>query len=76
MLLQLVPRCRPPYVETARAIQPSRVLGIAAATNIVIVIAVAQTYGPGGSFTISCSSRIAATPQDCLNVVVEASECT
>ena len=34
------------------------------------------TYGPGGSFTISCASRIAATPRECLDVVVRASECT
>ncbi|KAL2198546.1 hypothetical protein P885DRAFT_33320 [Corynascus similis CBS 632.67] len=32
------------------------------------------TYGSGGSFTISCSSLIAATPTECLDVVVAASE--
>ncbi|KAK3902863.1 hypothetical protein C8A05DRAFT_43789 [Staphylotrichum tortipilum] len=34
------------------------------------------TYGAGGSFAISCSSRIAAAPRDCLDVVVASSECT
>ncbi|KAK4157011.1 hypothetical protein C8A00DRAFT_12132 [Chaetomidium leptoderma] len=32
------------------------------------------TYDGGGSFTISCSSRIAATPQDCLAVVTKSSD--
>ncbi|KAL2158442.1 hypothetical protein VTH06DRAFT_4490 [Thermothelomyces fergusii] len=32
------------------------------------------TYGPGGSFSISCSSYIAATPKECLDVVTAASE--
>ncbi|KAK4031939.1 hypothetical protein C8A01DRAFT_51140 [Parachaetomium inaequale] len=32
------------------------------------------THGTGGSFTIRCSSRIAATPRDCLDVVVKSSE--
>ncbi|KAH6854980.1 hypothetical protein B0I37DRAFT_363558 [Chaetomium sp. MPI-CAGE-AT-0009] len=32
------------------------------------------SYGPGGSFTISCSSRIAATPRACLDVVIKSSE--
>ncbi|KAL2180981.1 uncharacterized protein P884DRAFT_296694 [Thermothelomyces heterothallicus CBS 202.75] len=32
------------------------------------------TYGFGGSFSVSCSSRIAATPKECLDVVTAASE--
>ncbi|KAH6628402.1 hypothetical protein F5144DRAFT_307303 [Chaetomium tenue] len=32
------------------------------------------SYGAGGSFTISCSARIAATPRACLDVIVKASE--
>ncbi|AEO54736.1 hypothetical protein MYCTH_77895 [Thermothelomyces thermophilus ATCC 42464] len=32
------------------------------------------TYGSGGSFSVSCSSRIAATPKECLDVVTAASE--
>ncbi|KAK3298494.1 uncharacterized protein B0H64DRAFT_76521 [Chaetomium fimeti] len=32
------------------------------------------SYGSGGSFTISCSARIAATPRACLDVIVKSSE--
>jgi hypothetical protein len=34
------------------------------------------TYGPGGgTFTVSCSTRIGATPRACLDVVITAAEC-
>ncbi|KAK3310862.1 uncharacterized protein B0T15DRAFT_52988 [Chaetomium strumarium] len=32
------------------------------------------TYGPGGAFTISCSTRIGATPRACLDVLITAAE--
>ncbi|KAL2255744.1 hypothetical protein VTK26DRAFT_2781 [Humicola hyalothermophila] len=32
------------------------------------------TFGPGGSFAVSCSARIAAPPKSCLDVIVNASE--
>ncbi|GAB1311708.1 Coenzyme Q-binding protein COQ10 START domain-containing protein (Fragment) [Madurella fahalii] len=30
------------------------------------------TYGPGGSFSVTCSARIAATPKACLDVMLDA----
>ncbi|KAK4192534.1 hypothetical protein QBC35DRAFT_424186 [Podospora australis] len=50
--------------------------GIDTAYTATIPPVPTPTYGPGGTFTIACSSRINASPETCLGVVLDASNCT